>query len=256
MYIDPSFSMMNILTSKVSCKEFEHQMMNIWRVVKTFSCYSSSEYTCPSRLSLSGTPLNEAFIALHQILPKFQKENKLQKVQCVVLTDGESNYLPHHVMVKRNWESEPYIGIRNTYPQTAILRDRKLGTTYRFSHTYTEFTNTFIRNLKDNFPSVNFIGIRVLESRSVNNFIRIYYTMGTKEYLDIQRDWKKHGTIAIKSSGYDVYFGLSSSKLSQEVDFEVKDGATNSQIKSAFVKSLKTKKFNKKVLSEFIELVA
>ena len=39
-------------------------------------------------------------------------------------------------------------------------------------------------------------------------------------------------------------------------DFEVDDGATKAKIKSAFIKSLKTKKLNKKVLGEFISLVA
>ena len=36
----------------------------------------------------------------------------------------------------------------------------------------------------------------------------------------------------------------------------VDDGATKAKIKSAFIKSLKTKKLNKKVLGEFISLVA
>ena len=53
-----------------------------------------------------------------------------------------------------------------------------------------------------------------------------------------------------------MYFGLSSSVLSSDSEFDVKEDATKSQIKSAFVKSLKTKKLNKKVLGEFISLVA
>jgi hypothetical protein len=36
----------------------------------------------------------------------------------------------------------------------------------------------------------------------------------------------------------------------------VKEDATKTQIKSAFVKSLKSKKMNKKILGEFVELVA
>ena len=36
----------------------------------------------------------------------------------------------------------------------------------------------------------------------------------------------------------------------------VDDDATKAEIKRAFVKSLKTKKLNKKVLGEFVELVA
>ena len=41
-----------------------------------------------------------------------------------------------------------------------------------------------------------------------------------------------------------------------DAEFEVQEDATKAQIKRAFVKSLKTKKLNKKVLGEFISLVA
>ena len=54
----------------------------------------------------------------------------------------------------------------------------------------------------------------------------------------------------------DAYFGLSSSALSQDAEFEVAEDATKAQIKTAFVKSLKIKKLNKKVLGEFVGLIA
>ena len=41
-----------------------------------------------------------------------------------------------------------------------------------------------------------------------------------------------------------------------ETDFEVKEDATKAQIRSAFKKSLNGKKMNKKILGEFVELVA
>jgi len=255
--IDEVFSLMNILSSKTSGKELEHQMLNIWRLALYFGDTYHTPYTYPGRLALSGTPLNEALITLHQILPQFQKENKLQKVQCIVLTDGEANYLPYHREVKRHWESQPYLGVSGINPHKTFLRDRKLGTTYRFDYGYHQFTDTLLHNLKDKFPSVNFIGIRVLESRSVNRFINLYHdSVGDKEYQKIQNDWKKLKSFTITKSGYDAYFGLSSSVLSQGAEFEVAEDATKSQIKSAFVKSLKTKKLNKKVLGEFIALVA
>ena len=68
--------------------------------------------------------------------------------------------------------------------------------------------------------------------------------------------WKKNRTCTITNSGYNAYFAISSTSLSQESEFDVDDEATKAQIKRAFVKSLKTKKLNKKVLGEFIELVA
>ena len=44
------------------------------------------------------------------------------------------------------------------------LRDRKLGKTYKLGYGYHQFTDALITNLKDRFPSTNFIGIRVLQS--------------------------------------------------------------------------------------------
>ena len=48
----------------------------------------------------------------------------------------------------------------------------------------------------------------------------------------------------------------STTALATEDEFEVKEDATKAEIKRAFGKSLKGKKMNKKILSEFIELVA
>ena len=251
--VDASFTMMNILTSDVNGKKLEHQMRNIWRIANYFSSYAT--YSIPDRLSLSGTPLNEAFVSLHQILPKFQKQHKLQKVQCVILTDGEANHLPYHVEIQRHWESEPYIGSRHLKFGTQ-LRDRKLGTTYSADGNWNDFVTMMLNNLRDNFPTVNFIGIRVLESRDANHFIKMHYEQYTDEYIKVLSDWKKLRSFTIKNSGYHAYFGLSATALSQNADFEVDDGATKAKIKSAFIKSLKTKKLNKKVLGEFISLVA
>ena len=98
--------------------------------------------------------------------------------------------------------------------------------------------------------------MRVLEGRNANDFIKLYYNYGTDDYDKIYLDWKKNKSFCIKKSGYHAYFGLSAASLSQDSEFEVDDGATKAKIKSAFVKSLKTKKLNKKVLGEFISLVA
>jgi hypothetical protein len=259
--VESDFSLMNLFNSKVNGKELEHQMLNIWHLAVCFSDSYYVKYTYPHRLCLSGTPLNESLIALHQILPKFQKENKLQKVQCVILTDGEASQLPYHVEIKRDTKferllSSSYIGARGVNPNNTFLRDRKLGTTYKFDYGHHQYTDALLRNLKDKFPTVNFIGIRVLESREANRFISMYHSYSDKQYDKIHSDWKKLKSFTITNSGYDAYFGLSSSALSQDSEFEVAECASKAQIKTAFAKSLKSKKMNKKVLGEFIELVA
>ena len=254
--VESDFSLMNLFTSKVNGKELEHQLLNIWRLAVCFDNAYYCKYSYPNRLSLSGTPLNESLVALHQILPQFQKQNKLQKVQCVILTDGEANHLPYYLEVKRAWDKDTYIGCRGINPGNTFLRDRKLGTTYKFDYGYHHYTDTLLHNLKDKFPTVNFIGIRVLAGRDANRFINLYHSCADKQYDKIQSEWKKVKSFTITNSGYDAYFGLSSSALSQESEFDVADDASKAQIKTAFVKSLKSKKMNKKVLGEFIELVA
>jgi len=116
-------------------------------------------------------------------------------------------------------------------------------------------SDVFLRQLRDTFKTVNFIGIRILEGRDVNSFIKRYIDDFDQQKV-ARMSWKKNRSCTIKSSNYNSYFALSSSCLSQDSDFEVKDDATKSQIKSAFIKSLRTKKMNKKILGEFIELVA
>ena len=148
-------------------------------------------------MNLSGTPLNETLIALHQILPRFKKDNKLQKVQCVILTDGEGYPLKFSKDFQRHWESEPFLGTNYIGPH-CVLRDRKLGRTYPFSNlgSWTDITDTLLHNLRDNFPDMNFIGIRILASRDAGQFVR-NYTGYTESYEKTMKRWKKEKSFAI-----------------------------------------------------------
>jgi hypothetical protein len=253
LYIAEWFSMMNIFTSKTKIKDLEKQMKNFYRLARSYRQYGY--LSVPTGLSLSGTPLNEAILALHQILPQFKKENKLQKVQCVVLSDGEAAPLKYHREFNRHWEKEPFIGTSSIH-HNAFLRDRKTGNTYSLDCEWYEFTDVLLRNLRDKFVDVNFIGIRVLEPRDANSFIRRYTGWNSAAFEKTQKIWKKERAFAIRQSGYHTYFGLSGTALSSNSEFDVDDGASKAKIKSAFAKSLKSKKMNKKVLGEFIELIA
>jgi len=258
--IEESFSLMNLFTSNVNVRTLDHQMRNIYRMATRFGYSSVSwddrdRFQVPIGMGLSGTPLDESLMCLHQIIPQFKKNNKVEKVQCVVLTDGEAYTPSYHHEVQRHWEDEPYMGRAAIWSGT-FLRDRKIGKTYRVKDSTFGFTEVLLDNLKDTFPSVNFIGIRLLPSRDAGSFIRRYHGWTDDEYNIIMKGWKKNRSVSIKSSAYDTYFGLSTTALASDDEFEVKEDATKAEIKRAFGKSLKGKKMNKKILSEFIELVA
>ncbi len=255
--IEETFSLMNLFTSKVKSKVLEEQMKNIFRIACAFTHNVYCPFNVPIGMNLSGTPLNEALICLHQILPHFKKENKIQKVQCIILTDGEAAPIRYSREIQRHWEHDPFMG-SNYVHDRCIIRNRKTGYTYSCEGMgyWADVTDLLVKDLRQSFSDINFIGIRVLNSRDAGQFIRRYTGYEDEGYNKIMKRWKKEKSFAIKNSGYHTYFGLSSTALANDDEFEVNEDATKAQIKRAFVKSLKTKKMNKKVLSEFIELVA
>ena len=95
-----------------------------------------------------------------------------------------------------------------------------------------------------------------MPSREGSSFAHRYLGYGNEDYEKTMKRWRKEKSFAIKDAGYHTYFGMASTSLANDADFEVDDDATKAQIKRAFFKSLKNKKMNKKILGEFIELVA
>ena len=260
--VDKKFSLLNMFTSKVKGKVLEKQMKTMFRIANTFAYgrwYDEDRYNVPIGLNLSGTPLHETLIALHDILPSFKKENKLQKVQCVILTDGEGHPLSYHSEHTSLVDpTKTYLGRNNSARRNCFLRCRKTGRTYDLGggsyYCSPDYTDAFLKNLRDKFQDINFIGIRILTSSDTNSFLSMYHDGA--DLIKARVNWRNTKTVSIKTSGYHTYFGLSASALNSDSEFEVEDDATKGQIKQAFVKSLKSKKMNKKILSEFIELVA
>ena len=258
--VDRNFSLLNMFTSKTKGKVLEKQMKSMFRIASTFGyhTYGEDRYNVPLGLNLSGTPLHETLIALHQILPSFQKDNDVQKVQCVILTDGEGHPLTYHSEHTRYDDpTQTYLGSSNSARKNCFLRCRKTGRTYSFGEGWygsASYTDAFLKNLRDKFPSMNFIGIRLLTSGDSYSFLSNH--LDGADLIKARVVWRDTKTASIKTSGYHTYFGLSSNALSNDTEFEVKEDATKADIKKAFAKTLKGKKMNKKILSEFIELVA
>ena len=255
--VDNNFVLLNFFSSKSNKAGLENQMLNVWRLASNLdatnrnSWYTDDRYTTPQNYHLGGTPLNDALVCLHQILPQFKKENKLQKVQCVILSDGEAAQMPIYKEYNRHDETVS-MGTRHYQAETSYLRNRKTGYTYKLPYSYHGFTDVLLKDLKQIFSDVNFIGIRIVSARDFGYFIRRYGYVSETEYKKARRA----KTYSIKESGYDSYFAIIDSALANDDEFEVQEDASKAQIKRAFVKSLQAKKLNKKVLGEFVELVA
>ena len=258
------FGLMNLFTSTVNNATSERQMLNMWRTVCAISSgwnnwkgrriYTS--YPQPPFMGLSGTPLNESILCLYDIIPNFTKKHSLQNVNCVILTDGEAQPLHSHFWYKYRDTEGGRWGVRGTDNGRTIFRDRKTGTMVKFPYEYWKFTQTLLENLKLNFPNVNLIGIRVAGSGDAKRMVRMHCNHDFTKVDPICAKLTKEKTTTLSDTGYDAYFLIVSTALSNNTEFDVAEDATKSQIRSAFRKSLASKKMNKKVLSEFISMVA
>jgi len=247
--IQDTFVLMNILTHKVNKKNLDEQMKTIWRLSYYFKKLCG--YSIPSQLNLSGTPLNESLVVLHSLIPQFKSQNKLQKVQCVILTDGEAH--PLKANVKRTYDDKDFMGCYYVMTHNSYLRNRNTGFTYNLGEQYWSFTQTLLLDLKQTFPDVNFIGFRIANSRDFGSIIRRYDGMISED--DYKKSRKNKSYVIKGNSGYQSYFVIMDNTLNQNVEFDVDDDASKAKIKSAFTKSLRSKALNKKVLSEFMDLV-
>jgi len=250
LVVGSDFNLIHFLTSSVNKRDMDAQLLNLWRCAYALTI-RGSRYDYPKKYWLGGTPLNETFVCLHQIIPQFKKNNDVQKVQCIVLTDGEANGIPVVTEFKGH-DGEMRKGTSHV-GYNSFLRNRKTGHVYNLSSSYEywKFAETMIKDLRQTFPDVNFIGIRITDKREFGSFLRQF---GVND-SDVKKG-RKNASFSIKNSGYHSYFAILDSSLVVDDEFEVKEDATKAQIKAAFVKSLRAKKLNKKVLSEFVELVA
>jgi len=246
-----SFRLLNFFSSKTSTRELDVQMKNIWAACHGFQKKSGS---VPRHLDLSGSPLGDTMLALHALIPDFQRKNKLQKVNVVFLTDGEG-YVNPTTQTKKNSSSQEYIGFTKAYNTT--IRNRKNGRVYP-SYEYGNFpqySKVLLSTLKDKFPTVNFINFRVVPGKD----FRTCHTWYGREFGDYEKAktvYRKEQFISFPGTGYDQFNVIPTTTLSQDEKFDVEEGATKAQIKTAFSKMLGKKKTNKKLLSSFVDLIA
>tara|TARA_A100001201_G_scaffold41121_3_gene42162 strand:+ start:2922 stop:4988 length:2067 start_codon:yes stop_codon:yes gene_type:complete len=237
------FNLMNMLTHKVNAKDFERQCMGM---------YILAHGIWPQKLGLSGTPLNEAIVSLHTIIPQFKKENGIQKLHVSILTDGESAGIPYYSWVERK-DDEGYWGNVHTREDVGFIRNRSNGHVYQICGRYTGMTKSLLCHLSDIYPEMNLIGFRLVGSGEFNRFLG---NIGRYHDEKLTAEFRKNKSVAIEGTGYVKYFAINANSLANSVDFDVEEGAKKSTIRSAFKKSLANKKLNKKILSQFVELVA
>jgi hypothetical protein len=244
--------MLNLLSSRMSASEF------------TYAC---SALVCVTRrrvpywMHLSGTPLNEAIVSAMNIVPEFQKKNRLQIVNTVFLTDGEGHPLSN-VFQDCEWNGKkslkPCYVINRYSNDVMIVRDSVTKHEERIEDIGTDDTAAFIKLFKARTGS-NAIGFYVISGREFGRKMRTWFQNASPTVRDeITEKFRKEKSLVVTTAGFDEYYVLRSETLDTETasEFVVKENATTRGLVSAFSKYTKGRVTNRVVLNRFIKLVS
>ena len=276
------FAMLNVLSSKMNTKEEMTVMHILWMIASQWGYrdwnvegYRQVALRC---YQLGGTPLNEAIIAMMNIVPKFKTDNNLQKVHSVFLTDGAGNSLRG----KTEWQlitaeghenyGEHYLGVSGLGKNT-IVTDPVTNTTITaeesdYSWSWGE-TPTLLKLLKKRVPDMNIVGFFVAGSgkygRVTADTLRYAvdgwrYENRTSDLIkNALKELKKNNVFITKQKGYDEYYVLPGAGQLEVENFELSDelvGASKAKLKSAFGKSASGRVSSRPLLNKFISMVA
>jgi hypothetical protein len=249
MYFKP-YGCMNLLSSRMTSAEFTYacsSLVCMAGLAKTRSYF-------PYWMHMQGTPLNQAIVHAMTIVPEFQKKNKLQIVNTIFLTDGESNN------TNRYYQKDSYYGLTDTQMkcERLVMRDPVTKHEQKIDNKsgYSAQTNALIRLLKARTGS-NVIGFYVINGRDFNRKVHEWFPK-QMNHEEIKDNFRKSKFAVLENTGYDEYYILRSSSLDTDEDstFEVKENSTFRGIASAFTKYNSGKHNSRVVLNRFIGLIA
>ena len=259
LVIGGQFKLLHLISSTVSTAKFNTSMMHL-RWMRNAMSYESYEQigvnVISNNLRLGGTPLNEAIVSAFEIVPMFQKKNKVQIVNTIFLTDGQGSRLGSHWSYDNNgnWMTDSA-----SYKSRTIITDpvTKLHYDNRGGGFDGGQAVNLLKALKDR-TECRVIGFYIAPmGRAFNR--EVSWMVNNYEALDkMKKDLKDNAfTILDSDVGYEQFFILSDKSLKVEAgELEIDDKMTKGRMKNAFIKSRKNKIGNKAMLSKFCEFVA
>jgi hypothetical protein len=241
------FTLLNFLSSRMSAADF------------TYACSVlvslSGAYHHPQWLNLSSTPLNESISAAMDIIPEFQKKYRLQVVNTVFLTDGDSNSQRSFYESWGGGISTSTLNCRKG--DVVVVRDKRSKNEVRIEMTGrnygTGLTNAYIKLLKLH-THCNVVGFYIISGREFSNCADRWYAANRVEKAKEQ--FKKDRYAVLTDSGFDEYYFLRSNGMNtDDEEFEVEDNVTKRGLVTAFTKYAGNKVSNRVVLNRFIGMI-
>ena len=290
-------TLLNMVSSRANKNEFNESMINLWAISNYYSergnyggIRHDEDYIypiyIPTDFMLGGTPLNNAIVYAMDILPKYKKDNGIQKLHTVFLTDGASHNLTGKYEWGTAWSSEGdveefrQVGMSRNYENDVIIvdpinrkkvkcpakKDSEYSKAYYYStyHNQTEILLSFLKARVQGMNIVNFF-IAGRNKKGTVSKHDIEHIFGLNSWDDeiqikkIQKDILKNNVAVCTSQGWDEMYVLPGGQkldVSNDDMSEVQPGAKKSELKKAFSKMSSGRKNSRPVLNKFIGMIA
>ena len=244
-----------LFSSEMSTKEYNEAFQMVSCQIINSNDYRFSQQGISKFEHLGGTPLDATLIAAHKIVDDFRKKNPVQKLNVIVLTDGESqgcapniSRFSRSLVTNVGGKQREITGYRATTQFLEILKDVKNVNTIGF----------FLPNSKREGNQ----HLNKMARHCTNDDHSMAYEIAGNNMKKYRKDNYFH---AANCFGYNSYFLLSSDVEIEdtEFDFNGSDGKALSdnrgeQAKLArqFAKHNVSNRTNRIIMTKFAEIIA
>jgi hypothetical protein len=236
LMMDEGFRLRNVLSSRMTLSELNEAMGYLWS--------SSCGWSTVDRLHC--TPLNSAIVAAEGIVNKFRDRTKVEVVNVVFLTDGDSD--PVNISGEYNYHGK------------MIIHDEKTKERYNTESYWKGTTDSFLHILK-NRTGCNLVGFFLIPDTGSNGrrkrspFQYLSHMLPEKDRDVLTKKLENEKYVEVTSSGYDSYYLVlvSNNKNESLGDIKTKNGKISPK---AFSNFMKGKIVNRAMLRKFIDNIA
>jgi hypothetical protein len=248
-----NFNLIELFSNKMTTSEF-HSMAK--RVIDRRFQWNEGYNT-------GGTPLNEALVWMYLNIDKYIKQNAIEKLTLITLTDGEGGAL---YSTTGDFSDQRYAYDSNHLPkkikQKHFIRDDFTQKTYELSRYSGLQTETYLRMIKDRH-NITVVGFYICRNarralhQALNANLPAFNGSVDSQIESWRKDFRDKGFASIKNTGRDDLFLVpqTATKI-VEGALDVKADANAKVIARDFSKFLNVKKTSRVLLNQFVGYVA
>lgn len=268
--VHTQFNLLNLFNHRMTATEYTtmaSHLLDIGTGIRSLS----TNFSVPDGLRLGGTPLNHSIVAAFELIPEFKKTNKIDIVNAVFLTDGESGIIANRISYIDPKTNNPVSTseARPDWKRRVIFRDPVTNATSepKYVHGWggqaAEETTALLKLLKQRV-NCNLMGFYVSSLRDIRSALELYAPFKSEDTYQRRQEaeqmmvtMRKEKTLVLEKVGYDEYYFINAATLdTEDEELTVKENATTRGLVSAFSKYTGGKVNSRIILNRFIKMIA